>query len=199
MLPAIDQFRANIARVRSLIGLGVALHNQTGGTLDVSEAYRSALAMAVSALDHFIHEKSLQGMVEVFRGNRQATDAYRRFTVRMAAVMTGLTNLGTEAWFVEEVRELNGGRTFQRPDDVADAIRLFSQVALWPAVAQHLGQESRIVKDQLALLCDRRNKVVHEFDVQPGGMGARWPISDAIATNSADFVEQLAEAIELLT
>jgi hypothetical protein len=155
--------------------------------------------MAVSALDHFIHEKSLQGMVEVFRGTRQATDAYKRFAVRMAAVTDGLANPGAEAWFIEEVRELNGARTFQRPDDVADAIRQFSQVTLWPTLAQHLGQDPRSVKDQLALLCDRRNKIVHEFDVQPGGAGARWPINDSIAANAASFIEQLAEAIELLT
>jgi hypothetical protein len=173
--------------VRTLIGLGVALAQQTGGTLDVSETFRSALAMAVSALDQFVHEKTLEGMLAIFRRDLPSTDAYNRFTVRMAAVKVGLANPGMEAWFAEEVRELNGNKTFQRPDEIADAIRLFSGVTLWPSVANHVGEDPGVVRNQLQLLCDRRNKIVHEFDAQPGGIGLRWPIDEQIASGAADF------------
>ena len=75
MQAAIDQFRRNIQRVRNLGAIYQALSAQTTQALDLSDLLRSELVMAVSALDHYIHELVRLGMLEAYQGNRVQTDA----------------------------------------------------------------------------------------------------------------------------
>jgi len=56
MQSALSQFRFSIARVRDLIALHNSLKSQTTPALDLSDLLRSALVLAVSALDFYIHE-----------------------------------------------------------------------------------------------------------------------------------------------
>jgi hypothetical protein len=53
------------------------------------------------------------------------------------------------------------------------------------------------VKTRLKLIVDRRNKIAHEADIDPGhpGTGTRWPITRADVDSSLDFIEELCEAI----
>jgi len=56
MQTVINQFRTNISRVRNLGSIFGALNSQTTSVLDLSDILRAELVLAVSALDHFIHE-----------------------------------------------------------------------------------------------------------------------------------------------
>ena len=69
------------------------------------------------------------------------------------------------------------------------------EVKLWEAVADQLGKEAKIVKEQLNIIIDRRNKIAHEADNIPLVPGARWPIDVTLINNAIDFIEQLAETI----
>ena len=62
MQTVINQFRANIVRVRDLGVIYSALKAQTTGAIDLSDILRTELVMAVSALDHYIHEIVRLGM-----------------------------------------------------------------------------------------------------------------------------------------
>ena len=56
MQSALDQFYISIQRVRDLIALHHSLTAQTTSAVDLSDILRSALVLAVSALDYYIHE-----------------------------------------------------------------------------------------------------------------------------------------------
>ncbi|MEY3827430.1 MAG: hypothetical protein RLZZ148_2249, partial [Cyanobacteriota bacterium] len=56
MQSALDQFYISIQRVRDLIALYHSLTAQTTSAVDLSDILRSALVLAVSALDYYIHE-----------------------------------------------------------------------------------------------------------------------------------------------
>lgn len=195
MLPPIDQFAANIAQVKSLVAIASALDSKTTAAVGVDDVYRSAFVLSVSALDHYVHEKTVAGMLEIADGKRSATDAFGRFRIPLAALGPGLTN-SADIWIEQEIRSAHALVTFQRSEAIADAVRLFHPTPLWPAVSAAMGMSAKAVKDTLDLIVNRRNKIAHEADCEPTGLGIKWPISETMVRESIDFLAAVTEAIE---
>ena len=105
---------------------------------------------------------------------------------------------GNEAWIDEEIRSYHSFRSFQTPDNIASAIRLVSEVSLWPQVADRMGVSSEDVRERLRLIVDRRNKIAHEADMSPFLHEDRLPIDRQMVTSSVDFLEQVVEAIHVV-
>ena len=179
MLPSIDQFTANIGQVKALVALASALDSKTTSAVGVDDVYRSAFVLGVSALDHYVHEKTVEGMLEISSGRRSPTDTFGRFRVPLSALGPGLAT-SASMWIEQEIRSAHSILTFQRAEAIADAVRLFHPDPLWPAVAVVMGKDAKIVKGTLDLIVDRRNKVAHEADCEPTGLGIKWPISEAM-------------------
>src|SRR5947207_2962761 len=98
MLQARSQFKTNLSRARDLRSLYIALSATTTGALDLSDMLRASVVIAVSALDHFVHEITRIGMVEIYRGARPRTDAFGRFSVIMDNVLWGAATPGSSQW-----------------------------------------------------------------------------------------------------
>ena len=194
MKKALDAFRDSINRVHHLGGLHRAILSLTTPAIDASDLLRAQIVLAVSALDFYVHEITAIGMQEVFRGIRPQTSAFQKYRVSVGAMIVGIPT-GTHDWFEADVRERHSFLSFQQPDKIADAIRLFSDVKLWTSVAKALGQDEEIVKAKLRLIVDRRNKIAHEADIDPSYPGTRWPISEPDVTTSCQFLSQTVEAI----
>ena len=196
MLDILEQFRENIIRVQTLGGLYDVLSQQTTSTLDLTDLLRSQIVMAVSALDHYVHEITRVGMLEVYSGTRSQTPAFLRFQVTMEAALQGIGGVqGNDRWLDEEIRRKHGYLAFQHPDRIADAIRLFSPCQLWPSVADELNLEVEEVKTELQLIIDRRNQIAHEADLDSRTPGSRWTISAPDTERIIDFIQNIGEAI----
>ena len=195
MQAAFDQFCENLARARSLAGLAQSLSSLTTPVIDLSDILRASLVLAVSALDHFVHEFVRLGMLEVHRGNRPTTEAYLSFRVPMSATREAITDTGRDEWLDQAIRETHSWLSFQHPDKIADAIRLMSNVRLWEQIASELGMTSRTVRTQLGAIIDRRNKIAHEADMDPTNPGYRWPINEVLIQDAIDFIDKVAQAI----
>ena len=195
MQAAIDQLRANIARVRNLGVIYNTLNAQTTAAIDLSDILRSELVMAVSALDYYIHEIVRLGMLEIYRGTRPETPAFLRFQTSLESVRQTVSNPTSDDWFENEIRERHGWRSFQQAKPIANAIRLISDIRLWEQVSSHLGIPAQDVRQQLNLIADRRNKIVHEADMDPTPYDTRWPIDEILVDDAINFIEQIAEAI----
>jgi hypothetical protein len=201
MQAAIDQFRSNIARVRDIGGLHHSISNMTTPALDLSDLLRTQIVMCVSALDHYVHEVTRLGMLKCLSGSRTRTPAFLRYDVSIAnALQAAAPGTTTTDWLDEEIRIRHGFISFQTPDKIADAVRLISPIPLWNSLAASLNTTSDHLKKQLQLIIDRRNKIVHEADIDPTypGSGARWPITAAMVNDSVDFIETLCEALHPL-
>lgn len=199
MNSALDQFNENIRRARDLGALAAAVEKLTTPAIDVSDILRAQLVLSVSALDQLIHELARLGMIDAARGNRQKTDAYRRFQLNLAAAESALSGADHEVWIGESVREKHSWQSFQHPDKIADAMRLVSPINLWEAVSQELRSPVQDIKTQLKLTVDRRNKIAHEADMDPTNPGFRWPISEGLVNEAIDFIEGVAKAIFKVT
>lgn len=197
MLDAIEQFRKNVDRVQVISGLYETLDKLTTPVVDTTDLLRTQIVMIVSALDHYIHEITRIGMLEICDGVRRPTNAFLRFQVALGAALSGFTEQGGSTWLEMEIREKHGYLAFQHPDKIADAVRLFSSCELWPSVASQLGMTTQEVKGELLLIVERRNKIVHEADLNPSypGSGDRWPISPSDSARAIDFIQRVCEAI----
>ncbi len=195
MQSALTQFCANANRARDLAGLANALSAQTTQALDGSDLLRAALVLAVSALDHFVHEVTRKGMVEIALGERAPTDTYYRFQVSLRGIATFPSALDRLDWLDQEIREKHGWLSFQEPSKIADALRHVTGKDLWHEVGLRLDLPSQDVKARLKLTVDRRNKIAHEADMDPTAPGSRWPVDSAMVFDAIDFLESIARAI----
>ncbi|MFM8330913.1 MAG: HEPN domain-containing protein [Candidatus Methylumidiphilus sp.] len=134
-------------------------------------------------------------MVEIFSGTRPATDAFLKFRVSMEFVKNSGLVQNSKSLFESEVRDRHSFLSFQHPDKIADAIRLFSTVQLWQEVAVKLSMPPADIKTTLRLIVDRRNKIAHEADSDPSYPGARWPITEHDVEKAIAFIESLCEAM----
>lgn len=197
MLSPIEQFQENIERVRALGGLHAAFDKVTTGAVDLTDLLRAQIVMIVSALDYYIHEITRVGMLEVYDSTRPQTDAFLRFQVTMSGAMKGISKSIENEWLDTEIREKHGYQAFQHPDNIANAVRLFSSCELWRSVALELNLNDQDVKSRLRAIVNRRNQIAHEADVDPSypETGNRWPIAPADVTSALDFIQDVCEAI----
>ena len=198
MQEAIDQFRSNIQHVRNLYSLYVYFTTATTSVLDLSDLLRAQIVLTVSALDHYVHELTRLGMIEIFELKRSTTPAFLRFQVTLDGAINGIQIPTSSGWLEGEIRSKHGNASFQQADKIADAIRLISSVELWNEVSERLGIPAADIKNQLRLIVDRRNKIAHEADIDPSFPGSRWPITPADAIGATDFVERICETIHLV-
>jgi hypothetical protein len=195
MQSAHNHFQSNIGRARDLQALYVTLSVTTTGALDLSDILRASIVLAVSALDHFVHEVTRIGMLEIYGSTRPKTEAFGRFSVTMENVLLCVAMPSSLQWLDDEVRKQHGWLSFQTADKVADAIRLICAKKLWEEVGGRLGIDARSAKNRLNLIIDRRNKIAHEADMDPSAPGARWPIDELLVQDAIDTLVQLASAI----
>jgi hypothetical protein len=174
-------------RCNQLSRLHAYLANQVTAAVSLDDLLRSEWAMRVSALDLFVHELAAQNMRKIFEGLRPTTPAFRSFKISFEAMKRiRLCTTETEAAsaFDLEVRTQFGFRTFQSPDDIASALRHCTEIELWNEVASSFGAKpskrnemASSIKKDLSLIIDRRNKIVHEGDLQPRIPRAAWTIT----------------------
>ncbi len=195
MHEAIQHFRANTNRVKEIGGLYDALSGLTTSIVDASDLLRFQIVMAVSALDHFIHEITRLGMLEIFEGNRTPTDAFLKFQVSMETLQLVVSGGVSRGLLENEIREKHSYLSFQHPDRIADAIRLFYPSPLWSDVASSLSIPVNDVKTRLKLIVERRNKIAHEADMDPSYIGIRWPINEHDVQTAINFIESVCESI----
>jgi len=196
MQQAIDQFRQNVDRVRNIHAIYLRVSSMVTPAMDLTDVLRAEIVMIVSALDHYVHEVTRLGMLEVFDGKRPATPAFLRFDVSLECMLGAMTSATSGGWLESEIRTRHGFQSFQNPEKVADALRLFSNAELWKAVAAELKEDPRTLKDRVELLVQRRNKIAHEADLDPSFPGVLWPINPPMAEHAIQFVSDLCEAIQ---
>lgn len=184
------------------------ISSSTAAALDPTELLRAEWAMRVSALDLYVHEVVAQNLLKIFQGIRPPCPGYSKLQISADSLMriqAAGPGYVSDATFGLEIREKFSRVTFQAPDEIADGIRLVSSIELWNEVAKHYGATGRAVdaeakatKKQLSAIINRRNKIVHEGDLQPGLPRTEWPITRTEVDQVKDAILKIVVAIEVL-
>lgn len=194
MIEARRNFIANIERAEAIGQVHAALSEQVTSVIDLSDLLRFEISQSVGAIDCLIHDAVLIGMLEVIQGVRSPTDQFLKFNLSMNTMMK--FKEGDDISLIErEIRERHGHLSFQMPDKIAEAFRLISSVDLWTELESRLKRPKKQLKQELSLIVDRRNKIVHEGDLSPVFPRKPWPISANDASNSRKFINKLGHEI----
>jgi hypothetical protein len=137
-------------------------------------------------------------MLEIFNGSRTPTDAFLKFQVSVELLQRIVSDGSAVAEFENEIREKHSYLSFQHPDRISEAVRLFHPDPIWPEIGNRLSVPASNIKTKLKLIVERRNKIAHEADMDPSYPGSRWPITKADAINTVTFIENICETIDLI-
>lgn len=184
------------------------ISSSTAAALDPTELIRAEWAMRVSALDLYVHEVVAQNLLKIFQGARPMCPGYSKLQITSDTLMrihaAGPGSV-SDAAFELEIRDKLSRVTYQAPDDIADGIRLVSSIELWNEVAKYYGATGGAVKTaagaikiKLSAIASRRNKIVHEGDLQPGVPRTEWPVTRTDIEDVKTAIIQIVTAIEAL-
>lgn len=176
------------------------------GALQPDELLRAEWASRLSALDLYVHELVAQNLLKIFEGRRPSCPGFGKLQISSDALMrihSASAPADRSTAFDLEVRTKLSRITYQYPDDIADGIRLISPCKIWNEIALIMGATPSIlsattesIKKRLSLIVERRNKIVHEGDLQPTVPRIPWPISRADVSDVATFIDQIVSAID---
>lgn len=202
----IDHFKEVWIRCDHLSVIHAFLARNVASALQPDEILRAEWAARVSALDLYIHELVAQRMVAIFEGKLLSCPGFSLFSVpaeTIQRVRTAVSPTDASAAFDLTVRDQLSRKTFQFPDDISAGVRLCSGIALWSEVALHLGatpknkdEDAKRIKKELTQVVGRRNKIVHEGDLQPTTPRTPWPISQADVAFVTQFIGAIVDAID---
>lgn len=202
----IDHFRAVWQRCDELKVLHSFLDNTLTLALVPNEMLRAEWAARVSALDLYVHELVATRMLETFDGLRPPSVAFGRFAASADLLMRTRHASDTEAnsrAFDLEIRNRLSLVTYQSPDNIADGIRLISDIELWNEIALANGATAstkqaaaKALKLGLSLIVERRNKIVHEGDLQPSVPRIPWAINRADVDHVSSVIEKIVVSID---
>lgn len=194
---AIKTFELNIEGVRQIQLIYDYLDNQQVNDLDLSELLRAEIALAVSALDCFIHDVVRLGTVEIYSGNRPFTSKTFQPNFDPRKFVSLLTKSKDEQ--IQElenaIRLINKESAFQKPEKIANALLSIGVENIWTSVAGKLGiSEAKEVEDELDIIINRRNVIVHEGDIDYQTEQKRNIDKDEVKKN-IDFINSVCVAI----
>ncbi|NTW38515.1 MAG: hypothetical protein HGA44_01295 [Cellulomonadaceae bacterium] len=155
--------------------------------VDLSDLYRAALVAGVSAFDAFVHRLVLAGLR--MRLSSKGLGSPPGAIELPVATVAGLIadEPGALASATALIQERLRRKTFQRPDDVAKAVSAICVGPLWISIADGDSQEANRLKVSLDLVVDRRNKIVHEADIDPT-FGEKWPMDSVLVRDALSVI-----------
>lgn len=157
--------------------------------IDCDDILRSALVLAVSSFDLFIHDLFRLEVTHRLSSKQEINSLRVPFNVLISSDRAQIDIID------ESIRKENSYKSFVAPDKLAECLRILVDKP-WDKIADDLNDTAAISKAKLRSVVDLRNRIVHEADVNPAyGRIELWPIYCEDVENSIAFLRQLGASI----
>lgn len=200
MITAKTLFHSIIDQTKISMGLYDYLCDQKV-PLDSSDLLRWQWVIAVSALDKYIHDIVRIGMIQEFLGTRARTVKFDSFKIDLANYSQLLNSPNPEIEFEREIIRQHGYQSFQRPDNISDALGyIWSDTHKWDVISQNMPTpiSATDLKTKLNNIVVRRNQIAHEGDCYAPILPLQQTaISKSDVVDVISFITELVEAISL--
>ncbi len=197
---AIQQFEVNLNSAKQLGIIHSAFENQFTEAISLDELLKAKLVLAVSALDCYIHDLVRIGMTKMFQSEKGESPAFLNFGVSLNFVkdLLGCQSESEKiALFDQEIRRLLGFKTFQSADNISQALSFIGITLIWNKVARAIKMTATDIRTELNVIVDRRNRIVHEGDIDPSlGLGMKYPIDAVTVRRAVSFIDTIVQSIQ---
>ena len=202
----IDAANSCVSRSRGLLAA-----SQLPAVAAVSDdMVRSALVMAVGAMDSYMHWLVYQEITEVSKQGRlpkKLANLDIPFSELASLVDTVLDGRrqqkDTRPWV--QVKNATQRRllreTFQSFDQVAGAMAMAGISKGWSSTAAHMGTTSEAIRVKLNQIVHRRNQIVHEGDIARSSRPRKVALTEIIHASVSDdvtWMESVINSIEAI-
>lgn len=205
-MTALENLHRNLDYSRSLSTAGHHLQELKVELFEVSDVFRAAWVQAVAALDHWVRQEVKERMLVLAEQPESVRPAkFQSFSLPVALVDQVATGRLTLRQAIDTHYDVEMARTtFQGPQQIQDGFSYVADVKnLWGRVATVLTQRSGGenvetavgVQGRLKEIVFRRNKIAHEYDEDPDRAPAKRSINTTAASQTVNFIGELAEAV----
>ncbi|MGW1375658.1 hypothetical protein ACWD6P_15500 [Streptomyces sp. NPDC002446] len=190
-------FEIEVKRARDLVGIGQSLSSITNGLVGGEDHFRSALVHAVAALDSYIHGVVLDRAVDILMG-RLKIAAASKVGLSFSAIGNIMSagppgSAAVELSARTYVAERLGLETFQRPDDIGSALSMVGISKIW---SKAFPIDAHAHKTALGVIVSRRNRIVHQCDLDPLPGGNTTPITPEDALDAISTIERIVVRLD---
>ena len=191
-------FCQNIRNAEDMLALYKSMNECTGGALELDDLLRSCIVFSVSALDWYIHEVVKVGLIQIIKRERAITPSSKSFSISFDCLIDIMNNEDSIPYIQNQIIQNNGWKSFQRATKVSDALRLIFDKNIWEEVAVLVNMDNGDIKIKLDLIVERRDKIVHECDLNPTYPNLKWDINEEMVKESVDFIKLIVKKIHLI-
>ena len=178
----------------------------------LSDQLRASLTFGVSALDRYVHERVVKGIIPALKKkpllkqqeelSLPVSTAIEISEAAVAAIKSG-EKIRPSNIVRKKVQELLHKRPFQSFREIDYAFNLLGVKNLSGQLQAAYGVgDMKPIKMQLANIAMRRNQIVHEGDIlrhERGGQIDWHPITRKYVEDSLDFLDQFVAHLEAVT
>ncbi|MFE0371508.1 hypothetical protein [Streptomyces tendae] len=169
----------------------------TNGLIGGEDHFRSALVHAVAALDSYVHGVVLDRAVDILMG-RLKVAASSKVGLSFATIGQ-IMSAGPQGSVAIElaartyVAERLGLETYQRPDDIASALAMVGITKIW---SKSFPSDAHSQKTALGVVVSRRNRIVHQCDLDPLPGGTTTPMASTDALEAITTIEHIVTMLD---
>lgn len=163
-----DTWDANLQNIKQMHWLHEQLVKIVPA-MDISDILRSEYVLIVSAFDCYIHDVVLQGMSDIFSGNKTECKSFTDFCIPMSTVKELLATSDVSlrySIYNASVKKILSKDSYQSPKSREFALSMVNMKGIWSKVGKKIGMLAEDVKTKLGLIILRRNKIAHEADIE---------------------------------
>ena len=153
---------------------------------------RSCYVLSVGGLDSLLVTLCADRFRRIWQGSIPPPRKFGR--IKLSA--QGVLDYASQAYQMEQVyRTEIQFRAYQDPERIREYVAEVYEAPFWPAVGAKLGADASTIKSTLTNIVSRRNRIVHEGDINPTyGGSSEFPVYPSESERALSFIENLGPA-----
>jgi len=196
MTVAKSQFEKNLESINILGGLYDYFSDQLKA-IDLSELLRAQYVMLVSALDHYVHTRVREGLLNIFYDNSKISPNIT-ISLKIVKLLLQEQNEDEQRRILDaEVRNILSKDSYQSSRNIENAFGLIEIKKIWSSIAPNFGKTVEEIKNTLNLVVTRRNKIAHESDINTI-TGNKEHIDKKTISETISFIKTLINEFDKL-
>ena len=167
--------------------------------LDAAHLLRAEYALIVSAFDKYLHDLVREKiMSDFFNVALDVTDQLALSLDKLKAITHETDIVKREALLDTYICQNLAKHSFQSPKNVEFAFSLMGIKKVWQELSRQMKMPAESIRDTLALVINRRNKIVHEADFDAVS-GSYVVIEQETVSSCREFISILVSAMDVIT